>query len=238
MKEILNVGGLTFEIRRSSRRKKYGLTVDRGGELVIHSPETADTRELSEWTRSKLLWVHRKLALKEELAPKVREPEFVTGESFFYLGRSYRLKIVAHQEQPLQFDGSRFFLRNDAIIFATALFRDWYVTAGKEWICKRVALLSPRIGSLPSKVEVRDLGFRWGSCGKNGVVYFNWRVLQFPVRLVDYVITHELAHLLERNHGPEFWCVLDRALPDWRARQEELKLRAQVIHWCHASMRC
>ncbi|HOV80294.1 MAG TPA: SprT family zinc-dependent metalloprotease [Bacillota bacterium] len=238
MKETLEVGGLTFEVRRSARRKTCSLTVDRGGELVIHSPETANTHELSEWTRSKMLWVHRKLAIKEELAPKVREPEFVTGESFYYLGRAYRLAIVARQEKPLRFDGNRFYLRNDAIISASDLFRDWYVTVGKEWIYRRVAMLLPRIGALPSQVEVRDLGFRWGSCGKSGVLYFNWRVLQFPVRLVDYVIVHELAHLLERHHGPEFWCVLDRALPDWRARQEELKTKVQVIHWCHASMRC
>lgn len=238
MKETLEVGGLTFEVRRSTRRKTCCLTVDRGGELVIHSPEAKNTNELSQWAHSKLLWVHRKLAIKEELAPKVREPEFVSGENFFYLGRSYRLAIAAQQDQPLRFDGSRFYLRNDARISATDLFRDWYVTVGKEWICRRVAMLSPRIGALPSQVEVRDLGFRWGSCGKNSVIYFNWRVLQFPVRLVDYVIAHEIAHLVERHHGPEFWSVLDRAMPDWRARQEELKLRAQVIHWCHASMRC
>jgi predicted metal-dependent hydrolase len=236
MKEVLEVGGLTFEIRRSTRRKKYGLTVDRDGQLVIHSPETADILELAQWTHTKLLWVLRKLAVKEELAPKVREPEFVTGESFYYLGRSYRLAVVARQDQPLRFDGSRFYLRNDAIISAADLFRDWYVTVGKEWICRRVTMLSPRIGALPSQVEVRDLGFRWGSCGKNGVIYFNWRVLQLPVRLVDYVISHELAHLLEPHHGSEFWGVLERSLPDWRVRQEELRMKAQVIHWCHVSM--
>lgn len=232
MKEILEIGGLTFEVRRSARRKTCSLTVDRGGELVIHSPEKANAQELAQWTHTKLLWVHSKLAIKEELAPKVREPEFVSGESFFYLGKSYRLKIVAGQEQPLRFDGYRFFLRNDARRAATNHFRDWYVTVGKEWICRRVALLSPRIGSLPSQVEVRDLGFRWGSCGKNCVIYINWKTLQFPVRLVDYVIAHELVHLLERHHSPEFWSVMDRAMPDWRIRQEELMLRAQVIHWC------
>ena len=88
MNESLEVGGLTFEVRRSARRKTLGLTVDRGGELVIHATAAAGDEELARWTRSKLLWVHRKLALKEETAPRVREPEFVSGESFSYLGRS------------------------------------------------------------------------------------------------------------------------------------------------------
>ncbi|MHB1128055.1 MAG: YgjP-like metallopeptidase domain-containing protein [Bacillota bacterium] len=100
--------------------------------MVIHSPEVANTNELTQWTHSKLLWVHRKLAIKEELAPKVREPEFVSGENFFYLGRSYRLAIVAQQDQPLRFDGSRFYLRNNAIISASDLFRDWYITVGER----------------------------------------------------------------------------------------------------------
>lgn len=87
-----------------------------------------------------------------------------------------------------------------------------------------------------SRVEVRDLGYRWGSCGKNGVVYFNWKLLQLPVRVTDYVIAHELAHLLEPHHGPELWRILDRSLPDWRMRCEELKVKARDIYWCHDRM--
>lgn len=236
MSEILEVSGLTFWVRRSNRRKTLGLTVDRGGELVIHAPETANDNDLTQWTRSKLLWVHRKMAQKERLEPKVREPEFVSGESFYYLGRPYPLKITARQDTPLRFDGNRFYLRKDAKVTALDCFRDWYISTAQEWIDRRMAMLSARIGSTPTRVQVRDLGFRWGSCGKNGVVYFNWRVLQFPVRLVDYVITHELVHLQEPHHGLEFQCVLDRSMPDWQARQEELRVRAQVINWCHASI--
>ena len=115
MSETLEVGGLTFEVRRSLRRKTLGLTVDRGGELVIHAPENTTDHELTQWTRSKLLWVHRTLALKEELAPKVREPEFVSGENFSYLGRNYRLKIVREPAEPLRFDGKHFWLAADAL---------------------------------------------------------------------------------------------------------------------------
>ena len=99
MSETLEVGGLTFEVRRSPRRKTLGLTVDRGGELRLHAPENTTEHELTRWTRSKLLWVHRALARKEALAPKVRAPEFVSGENFSYLGRNYRLKIVRERSR-------------------------------------------------------------------------------------------------------------------------------------------
>ena len=115
-------------------------------------------------------------------------------------------------------------------------FRRWYVQTGRVWLRDRVNLLSRKLGVAAARVDVRDLGYRWGSCGKNGVIYFNWKLLQLPARIIDYVIAHELAHLLEPHHGAEFWRILDRSLPDWRDRSEELKVKARDIYWCNDRM--
>ena len=226
MMEALTLGGLEFEVRRSERRKTLSLTVDRAGELVAHVPAETSVEELSRWIRSKLLWVHRKLALKDDAAPKMRAPEYISGETFCYLGRRYKLKVLDRQDQPLEFDGARFTLRHD-IRLAKPHFRRWYIATGSDWLKRRVEILSARTASQPKRVDVRDLGFRWGSCGKNGVLYFNWKVLQLPVRLVDYVIAHELIHLREGNHGPEFWEALSQAMPDWQKRKDELASQAK-----------
>ena len=223
MSEMLEVDDLTFEVRRSLRRKTLGLTVDRGGELCIHAPESTTEHELAQWTRSKLLWVYHKLALKEELAPKVHVPEFVSGENFSYLGRNYRLKIVRESAEPLFFDGKHFWLAADARSDAEAHFRRWYIRTGRVWLRERMTALARKTSTGASRIEVRDLGFRWGSCGKNGVLLFNWRLLQLPVRLIDYVIVHELVHLQEPHHSPEFWQAVDRALPAWRKLQDALR---------------
>ena len=226
MTETLQLNGLVFEVRRSDRRKTLGLTVDRGGELVAHVPFATSVEELTRWINKKLLWVYRKLALKEEAAPKVRAPEYVSGEAFCYLGRRFSLKVVPSHKLPLQFDGTRFILRRDARP-AEAHFRRWYLETGTEWLRQRVEQLSRHTTCTPEKIEVRDLGFRWGSCGKGGVVYFNWKVLQLPVRLVDYIIMHELVHLVEGHHGPDFWKALGRALPDWQKRKDALAGKAK-----------
>ncbi|MBI3304062.1 MAG: M48 family metallopeptidase [Deltaproteobacteria bacterium] len=223
MSETLEVGGLTFEVRRSLRRKTLGLTVDRGRELVIHAPEETTDHELTRWTRSKLLWVHRRLARKEALALKVRAPEFVSGENFSYLGRNYRLKSVREPAEPLRFDGTYFWLAVDARGEAEAHFRRWYIRTGRVWLSQRTAALARKTGTEALRIEVRELGFRWGSCGKNGVLFFNWRLLQLPVRLIDYVIVHELVHIQEPHHSPEFWQAIDRALPVWRTLKDALR---------------
>jgi len=231
MNEHFQLAGLVFEVRRSQRRKTLGLTVDRGGELVVHAPDCTGKDELERWTRKKLIWVHRKLALKEELRPRNHRPEYVSGEMFFYLGRGYRLVTVDQQDCPLVFDGRRFTLRRDSRAAAEEEFRKWYIATGAEWIAKRVRLLSRKTATSPSRIEVRDLGFRWGSCGRRDVVFLNWRLLQLPVRLADYVICHELVHLRVPNHSPAFWALLDGVQPDWRERKNELAEQAQAIHW-------
>lgn len=227
MNESIEVAGLTFEVRRSPRRRTLAITVDRAGELVIHAPDGSADPELQKWAHSKLLWVHQKLTMKDQLAAQRRRPEFVSGESFSYLGRSYRLMIVGQQAQALAFDGRCFRLRRDARERAESEFRRWYVQVGAPWIKERAAFLAKRLGAVPARVEVRDLGFRWGSCGKNEVVFFNWKLLQLPVRLADYVIAHELTHLHQPHHGPSFWHALECALPDFEARSETLRRHAR-----------
>ena len=223
MTETLLFAELKFEIRRSPRRKTLGLTVDRSGELVVHAPIATREDELRQWVHKKLLWVHRKLALKEELTGATQQPEFVSGESFYYLGRNYRLKLVDEQKSPLRFDGHWFLLCRKERVEAPKHFRQWYQATGLQWLKRRVKFWEPKAGSVPAGISLGELGFRWGSCGKNGMLHFNWRLLQLPVRLVDYVIVHELAHLQEPNHTPEFWRLLDRALLDWHERRSELE---------------
>jgi hypothetical protein len=232
MNEVLVVDNLEFEVRRSPRRKTLGLTVDRAGELVVHSPETTSEAELYKWVERKLLWVHQKLLRKEVHNHGVYKLEMVSGESISYLGKNYRLKIIKKQSAPLHFDGQCFFIRENDRLDAPRHFQAWYQDAGAKWLNKRVQFWEPKVGKNASKIVVRDLGFRWGSCGKNGVLFFNWRLLQLRVSLVDYVVVHELVHLHERNHTHEFWKILERALPDWKDRKEELSWKQGEMQWC------
>jgi hypothetical protein len=225
--ETLQLGELTFKIGRSARRRTVGITVERGGELILHAPEDFPTDRLERWAKGKLLWVYRKLSLKEKVEPLASTPEFVNGEGFNYLGRSYRLKLVEEQDQALRLQGGRFLLQKNARSHALQVFRSWFISAGAEWLRKRIPMLARKAGTMPSQIEVRDLGFRWGSSSERGILFFNWKLMQLPIRLVDYVILHELIHLIEPHHGTPFWKRLERALPDWRERKEELRTTAK-----------
>lgn len=233
--ESLELGGLSFAVRRSARRRTLGLTVGRAGELVMHAPMYTSREDLAAWAGPRLLWVHRKLAVKEQAASGITAPEYIAGETFAYLGKRYPLALVEKQPEALWFDGTRFLLRRDARP-ADAQFRQWYIAAGKAWLPPRIDLLRRRTGPAPSRVMVRDLGFRWGSCGRDGALYLNWRVLQYPVRLVDYVLVHELCHLSELSHNAAFRAALERAMPDWEERKDEMQRATAGVFWCMSGL--
>jgi len=223
--ETIEAGGLVFELRRSTRRRTLGLTIDRGGALVARAPEGVPTEEVRRFAESRLLWVHQKLAEKSVLQPWARGPEFVTGETIFYTGRSVPLRVVKGLGRDLEFDGSRFFL--DAAADPGRAFRRWFKEAGRELIPRRVRWFAKRTTKLAGKVSVRDLGYRWGSCSSAGNLNFHWQLVQLPLRLIDYVVAHELAHLSAPDHSPAFWKALEEILPDCRQRQGELEREAR-----------
>jgi len=131
--------------------------------------ETSEA-ELQAWITPKLLWVHQKLAQKRALVRDVHPPEFVSGESIFYRGRSYRLRIVERSAVPLRFDGDLFELSRDATPKAAEHFQRWYMAEGAAWLRSRSTELERLRGQTGSKIVVGDLGFRWGSCGENGTL--------------------------------------------------------------------
>ena len=93
---------------------------------------------------------------------------------------------------------------------------------GKAWLNERTDRFTPRVGVTPAKLTVRDLGFRWGSCSENGSVNFHWKVVTLPPKIIDYIIVHELVHLIDKTHGDSFWQRVQRIMPDFLERKDWL----------------
>ena len=122
---------------------------------------------------------------------------------------------------PLRLKGDRFLLRRTASDRGEELFQRFYIERGLEWLPRRIERLADRIGVAPGELTVRDLGYRWGSCNPTGL-NFHWRTMQLPPRIIEYVIAHELVHLIEPHHDPAFWQRLERSMPDHRDRKDWL----------------
>jgi predicted metal-dependent hydrolase len=218
----LTVDDLCFEIRRSPRRKSVQITVDRGGELVLSAPDTCEPATMASFVREKRFWIYSKLAEKDALRAEAPKKVYVSGEGFQYLGRSHRLLLVDDQDAPVKLEHGRFKMRRtDAPSGREHMIR-WYIDRAQPWLAKRVDRFRHRIGVEPTGGVVQDLGYRWGSCGKGAKLYFHWRSILLPPRIVEYVVVHELVHLVEPHHTPAFWTRVERAIPEFAARKQWL----------------
>ena len=166
------------------------------------------------------MWVYRKLAEKDLLLSGRPEKQFVDGEGFSYLGRSHRLLITDIDDVSLQ--RGRLLMLKALVADDTAGRRliDWYRHQGKRWLPNGVQPWAARTGLHPTGLDVRDLGYRWGSLSSNGRLNIHWATLQLPSSLVDYVLVH--AHVAHQQHAPKFWSVVERVMPDYERRKSDL----------------
>ena len=224
MTESIVVGDLMFLLHRSSKRKTIGITVERNGELVLAVPSNFPVDQVEGIAQEKLFWIYRKLAEKEMLQKPVKPKEYVSGEGFYYLGKSYRLLITDSNSEDadipaLNLNRGRFMLRRDELDRAQGHFIEWYVKHGRHWLAGKIDQISDRICARPKSIEIRDLGFRWGSCSCDGRINFHWRTILLPPTIIEYLIVHELVHLHEGHHTDDFWRRIERAMPDYASRR-------------------
>jgi len=220
MSEIVRIDDLEVQVRRSPRRKTVDLIVDRFGDLVISVPESLPEREVEAIVRRKQEWIYGKLEHKDAVLKPTGTREFVTGEGFYYLGRKYRLKLIDSAEAPqaptLSLRNSRFWMLRSAAEKGRSHFIRWYTQRGEAWIPDAVQKLKDRVAAEPRAIVVRDLKYRWASCNALGDVYFHWRIMLLPPKVIHYLILHELVHLYEHNHSAAFYERLGRAVPAYR----------------------
>ena len=201
--------------------------MDRDGSLVLAAPPGLPRADLEAFVREHLLWVYTRLEEKAAQARAERPKEYISGEGFAYLGRSYRLKIVdpERRQPPLRLYQARFELRRDAVPEAREHFIRWYTIHLRPVLDRHIAALADRVGARPREVHVQDLGYRWGSSNTRRHVYFHWRVATLPQRMIEYLVAHELVHLVERHHTEAFWQRLERTVPDYAERKRWLRER-------------
>ncbi len=224
----ITIDDLSFEIRGSGQRSSLQVTVDRNGDLILFAPPECDQATLERFVREKRFWIYRKLAEKELLRQPISDRQYVSGEGFPYLGRNHRLLLVDAQNTPVKLEDGRFKMVRSAAPEGRQHMVHWYEEHGTSWLSVRVERFAGRVRVRPAAVAVRDLGYRWGSCGKDDKLYFHWRTILLPPRIVEYIVVHELVHLHQAHHTPEFWLLVERAMPDFMARKQWLAENGQA----------
>ncbi len=211
-----------------SRRTTADIVVERDGRVIVRAPAELPDEHIEDIIQSKQYWIYKTLAEWRDLNATRVLREYRNGEGFLYLGRSYRLSLVADQDEPLLLKGGRFCLRRDLVdrgevAAAKTAFRDYFIERGRERITQRVRYYAPKVGVTARDINVRELGHRWASCSPKGNLAFHWKCMMAPPTIIDYIVVHELCHVHCMDHTQAFWNEMDKVMPDYAERKEWLK---------------
>lgn len=227
---LANGEAIPYHLERRAR-KTIGLKINHNG-LIVHAPNRISQRELERMLLSKADWIVKKLqALQENQLEKF---VWEDGASLLLLGNTMELSVrLDSVSRTLEHEPGRISValptpNNQSSIAKKVL--QWYKKQALSDFSRRIELLAAKLGVQTPPLFLSSARSRWGSCNSRGEVRLNWRLLQAPPHIINYVVAHELAHLKEMNHSAKFWATVERIYPDYKAAEKELKAWSTRLH--------
>jgi predicted metal-dependent hydrolase len=227
---IHNGEAIPYQLERRSR-KTVGLKINPNG-LIVHAPTRLSQKELERMLLSKADWIVKKLQAQQE--NQLEKFIWEDGASLFLLGNAIELSVrLDPVNRALEYEPGRISVAlptpNDQTSIARKVLQ-WYKKQALADFKRRIALLAAKLGVEIPPLFLSSARSRWGSCNSRGEVRLNWRLLQAPPHIINYVVAHELAHLKEMNHSAKFWATVERIYPDYKTAEKELKAWSTRLH--------
>jgi len=220
------------EVIRTNRLRTATIKVV-GNKVEVSVPQLLSDARIKDLLMKKSTWIKRKLIDHSQIAlPKPKE--YINGEAFPYMGRNYRLKVVKGSENAvkltqgyIQVTVARTAKVNDQLI--RDLLVNWYMDLAIARLKEKTLKYAKQLGVIPKSISVRDYKSRWGSCSVKGDISYNWRIILAPQEIVDYVVVHELSHMIQHNHSPKYWKLVEKIFPNHQDCREWLKVNGSRL---------
>ena len=218
-KFLAKSGAFSFHLKVSRRRRSVGLTVTDTGELLVHAPRNLALAAIHEVIDRNLAWIEKKQAERRQAMARLE-----AGKAY-YRGQALALKLRNSGPAGVRLtDGVLQVRLRITSSDPWPHLLDWYLREAEVLLTDRVHHFAPRMGLAPPPLELRNWRRRWGECHPDGRLRFNWRLVLLPPESLDYLVVHELAHLLVPGHPRRFWQEVEKYLPDFAARRRWLRL--------------
>lgn len=203
-----------------SRRRTIALTITADATLVVRAPLRVTLEYIQDLVWQKRLWISKKQKLMSQNRETAQVKNFVDDEEFLYLGQTYKLKTTDDHDITI----------TDALYFpkkyqatASKQLTLWYKDQARKIITERVNYYAQLTGWCYRSITINQACTRWGSCGSSNSLNFTWKLVMAPLEVIDYVVVHEMAHLVEKNHSAKFWQQVKNILPNYQEHRQWLK---------------
>lgn len=219
----------SYQIKTSTRRKTLSITVHPDNRVVVHAPATCPRVRIARFVEQKSDWIRKAFQANLQRRRQAGENRFQSGERLLYLGKEYTLRVERGEQAQVVLEDGRIFVR-----FSGAepppepsqikeRLTEWYASRALAEIREKIPLYAARIGVKPRQVTIKSLKSRWGSCSINGRISLAWNIIMAPENVLDYLLVHELCHLVHHNHSVQYWSLVGSILPDHRQRRKWLR---------------
>ena len=229
---------ICYTLKESPNRKTLSISVNQSGVTVV-SPPNIQLKKIEDALYKKGPWIIKQLSDFQEMHERVKLKSFISGEKLPYLGRHYRLKVQKTDRTipSLRFHQGRFCgevhhscREEEYRNLLRPHYIQWVKRKGDAFTKDRVKPFTIKLQKAPKNIVIKEQEQRWGSCTPEGRLLLNWRIFLAPASIVDYVIAHELAHLVHLNHSKEYWDTVRMLLPDYEDRKEWLRLNGAKLN--------
>jgi len=216
-----------------SRKKSISIYVLPDASVEVKAPAHATKQRIAETMTRRARWVVRNVEKMHLYRSQVLPREYISGETHFYMGRRYVLKVVPSDVNQVKLSRGRFVVQCKEVSRekVKALLEVWYKDHARQAFQKRLNAIAPNIEWLDGvpPMSVRAIKKQWGSCSPKGRISLNWNLVKAPVDCVDYVITHELCHLREHNHSKKFYALMDQHASGWKQIKGKLDGMSELL---------
>ena len=220
-------------ITRTKRKKTISIQV-KNGNIEVKAPFGLNQSYIESFIQKKEKWIKNKIDLQKSIK-ELSEKKFIEGEIFKFLGEDLVLKINIGNKKEAYVENEFLYLtinnkdnNKEKIKKKMELF---YRSSSKNILEEKTFSQAKKMNLYPKKVKVRSYKNRWGSCAYNGDISYNWKLIMLPEKIIDYVIVHELCHLIHFNHSKDFWKEVIKILPNYNDSKEWLRSNQYLYHW-------
>lgn len=205
-----------------SKRKTISIIIDGNAELIVRCPLNTSKEYIDKIVAKKSKWIKEKQELIKSRNKIYSKKEFIDGEIFMFLGKKYKLHVT-NTVQNIDITDSNILLPKAYIDNAYSHIVQWYKNQAMQIILERVKHYSKELDIKYKSAKISSARTRWGSCSSNNTLNFTYRLIMAPICVIDYVIVHELIHILQHNHSKHFWDEVKKVMPDYQIHRNWLK---------------
>lgn len=219
---------LEFQIIRTQRRRKTNEILIEYGNVSVRTSTSTSMKEIESLVSKKAKWILQKIKEQDNPDTVIKVPNYQNNSTLPYLGKNYRLRIIGYDSNLLSFSNNEFIIYTNRRN-VKRIYEQWLFGMAYPIITPLIVKYSKLLNVSPKKILLKKLKSRWGSATYRNIINLNIHLLKAPLNVIEYVVLHELGHLIERNHSKRFWKIVSDNMNDYKSKIRWLKVNGSCI---------